>query len=1378
MSSTFRIRLWASCLLLTGVAFVQDPGLLVSDTKLDLGVAPLDFLGRALHAWDAEGAFGQLQNQAYGYFWPMGPFFALGWLVDLPAWVVQRLWLALVMSTALVGAAKVARAFGVRSDLACLVAGFAYALSPRMLTTLGPISIEAWPSAIAPWVLLALVRGTEAGSPRRWAALAGLGVALVGGVNAAATFAVLPMGVVWLLTREPGPRRRALMVWWPVFTFLGTVWWLVPLFVLGAYSPAFLDYIETTQVTTFPTTLFDTLRGTSNWVPYIDPGSRAGHDLITTSLLALDSGVLLMLGIAGMLLPSTRHRAFLAASLLVGVVMVTAGHYGAVEGWFVGDVRSLLDGVLAPLRNVHKFDPIVRLPLVLGLAFVVDHVLATRPTDLAVRVNRVAVVGMALVAVAGSALPAMAGRIAPAGAPSAIPGYWQETADWLAARDDDRTALLVPGSSFGDYQWGTTDDEPLQALASSRWAVRNAVPLAPEGNVRMLDEVERRLAEGKGSAALTRFLARAGVGHVVLRNDLTHQDDVPDPAVVRQAIADSPGLTRVATFGPEIGGEPSLEGEDGERIVVNGGWQAPHPAVEVFGVPSASAQVAASDVAVVAGGPEDLADLTEWGLSPSTPAVLAGDLPDELPTYLAGGLPDNRRTPLVLTDGLRSRTRAFGRIHDGVSAARAADDPEPQDRPSRDFLADGWDEWSTVARVDGVASVAASSSSAEAGTVGGARRGEHRWAALDGDPATAWTSQPWQEESAWWEVRLHTPLASSEVRVTGGPAAPERQVVRVRTPSGVSDSLTVGPGETRTFALPEGATDRIRLESVNGAGGRLEIGEVLLPGVSVERRLVLPSVPASWGDPDAVLLRRDDDHRSGCLRVSDRIGCVPGRERTDEEPHAIRRTFGLQESAQWSAEVTVAPRPGTALERLLTRGQLVDASASSTGVPDPRASALAAIDGDPGTSWLADPDDLRPSLTVTWVGQRRVDRIRMALDPGTAAQLPTRVRLVWPGGEREVALADGQARFAPLRTDRLRIEVLGTDQARGLDFDGQGRELGVGIGEVRLGDRAPLPLQLSRQQADLGCGSGPAVEVEGVRYETAVRAAPADLFAGREATARVCTGEASTTGESTEGLTVPAGELDVDVEASATFLPESVLLQRLDGQAELSAGRGVDGDWSGATARTAGTDGEDRVVALRENLNDGWVASRGTAALASLPVDGWQQGWWLPPGEGAAPVRVEYAADAPYRGGLLAGALAIALLALLVLWSRRWRDDPPPLRERPVPPLAMLSLALLVAGWVAGWTGFAIGLIAAAVLLAAWRGPDALRSSVPWLLGGTALAVACVQALEPWGSAGGWAGERAWPGYVLLFPVVGVAIGAGRYRTRRFHRSAGRSTNR
>ena len=506
-----RVRLGAACVLLVGLAMAQSPGLLVADTKLDLATGPAGFLARATHLWDPVAAAGQLQNQAYGYLFPMGQFFLLGSLADVPGWAVQRLWLALVMCVAFLGVVRLARALGLRSDLALVLCGFAYALSPRMLTTLGPISVEAWPGALAPWVLVPLVVGSEKGSARRAAALSALAVALVGGVNAAAAFAVIPLGALWLLTRSPGPRRRSLMVWWPAFTLLGTLWWLVPLLVLGSYSPPFLDWIESASNTTFSTTLFDTLRGTSDWVPYVDPGSRAGNDLIRLFYLPIDSGVVLLLGLVGLLHRRNPHRGFLSLGVLLGMLMVSAGHLGSVQGWGAVGVQDLLDGVLAPLRNVHKFDPVLRLPLVLGLGWVVDDAanrlsaLRAGRRDLDEQARRLrlrAVLGTAALAVLGTSLPALTGHLTPAGGLVAVPDYWKQTAGWLAARSDQGQALLVPGSSFGDYAWGSPHDEPMQSIARSRWSIRNAVPLVPAGNVRMLDAIESRLAQGRGSSGL------------------------------------------------------------------------------------------------------------------------------------------------------------------------------------------------------------------------------------------------------------------------------------------------------------------------------------------------------------------------------------------------------------------------------------------------------------------------------------------------------------------------------------------------------------------------------------------------------------------------------------------------------------------------------------------------------------------------------------------------------------------------------------------------------------------------------------------------------------------------------------------------------------
>ncbi len=187
------MRLAAVCALLTAAAFLQDPGRIVTDTKLDLAIDPGGWLTRALSLWEPNGWLGQVQNQAYGYLWPLGPFHWFFQTVGLPPWAVQRLWWSVLLCAGFLGVVLLAQRLGIGSPGTRIFAGLVYVLSPRFVTTLGPISAETLPMALAPYVVLPL---TSAGTRTKLgvaAARSALAVAAMGAVNAVATLAVLPL---------------------------------------------------------------------------------------------------------------------------------------------------------------------------------------------------------------------------------------------------------------------------------------------------------------------------------------------------------------------------------------------------------------------------------------------------------------------------------------------------------------------------------------------------------------------------------------------------------------------------------------------------------------------------------------------------------------------------------------------------------------------------------------------------------------------------------------------------------------------------------------------------------------------------------------------------------------------------------------------------------------------------------------------------------------------------------------------------------------------------------------------------------------------------------------------------------------------------------
>ena len=929
--SVERLRLFALSLALTLLMVVQDAGRIAADTKIDLVVDPTRFLGQAVSMWDPLGEGGRLQNQAYGYLFPMGPFFVLARWVDIAPWATQRLWESSLLVAAFLGMYGVARALGVTRFWPAVAAGLAYALTPRVLSEITANSAELLPSMILPWVLLPLVRGAQGGSPRRAAALSGIALLFAGGTNAGATLAILPVPLLWLMTREPGPRRRALVKWFAVVVPLATTWWLIPLLVLGRYSPRFLNWIEAAEDTTVSTSLFASLRGAPHWVTYLGPGWwPAGWSYVSTPEIVVATTMVAAGGLAGLASSRTPNRLFLGACLGAGLVAVTFGHAASVGPVFDDFARRLLDGPLVAFRNVHKFQPLITLPLAAGFGFALQRctsrVMVRRdgaskwrplPARLALLVS-VLVVGAAAIA------PALGNGLVAAARTDSVADWWRGAARWLAVHSEGSRALIVPGAPFPTYLWGETVDEAIQPIAESPWVVRSAAPLAQPGLIRLLDVVEWRHASGRSDPSLAALLARSGIGFVVVRHDL---DNVASSAVqqtlARATLEASPGFRRAVGLGPRIGEAA------GRSWLVDGGAGGPRPAIEIYSVEPAPGRVSllSADGAIRSNGSSDnLATLVDAGLPASTPVLFNDDAVALEEAQILG----------VATDGVRRQQDTFGgpfRRSPTLSATQRF----AGNRPAFDYLPDDIGALSTF-RYLGVADVRASSSAADVRTVFNANPAFAPWSALDGDVDSAWRSAAWHGAvGEWLEVSFDEPIDVASVLVSFAPVGgPMPTTLAVETDTGSATEAVRPSLERQRVAVPPGLTSRIRftVRAVEGGGPGISfsISALEIPGLTPQRTLSVPDI----GTPDVIQFSASSGHRAACLEVPGGTACDASWARRGEEDDALDRTFTLSSDHSYDVAATVRLRPGAPLYHRLDDGSAIMATASSSDGPDAR----------------------------------------------------------------------------------------------------------------------------------------------------------------------------------------------------------------------------------------------------------------------------------------------------------------------------------------------------------------------------------------------------------------------------------------------------------
>jgi len=876
--------------------FTQDPGRLVQETSLTLALEPLAWMGRAFHLWQPGFQFGQVVNQTSGYLFPIGPFFAVAKWLHLPAWWAQRLWIGFVFIAAFWGLVRLSEAMSIGTRWSRVVGGVAYCLAP-VLVVQGGNPAAMMPGALLPWIMLPLVRSSVEGLPRRAAARSGVAIAFIGGVNVAATLAVLPAPLLYLLTRKSRP--RGLLAWWLVAVGLANFLWVVPLILQGHYGLNFLPFEETAKTTTSTASASEALLGTSGWLNFYHlgaPAIPAGWTLVSVPVAIAGTVLIAGIGLSGLALRKMPERFFLVLVLSVGMVLVAAGYGGHLSGVFGAGFRSLIDGPAAAFRNISKFEPLIALSLVLGLV----HLLGL-PTlrELPAQWMRILLTAIAVAVLAAAVIipaPFVRGQLFPSA--FQLPTYWESAANWLNQRAGDETSLLVPASAVPAYNWGQPNAEPFEALLHTPWAVLNVIPLGSVGSIRLMQAVENSLDLGYPASGLADYLARAGVGYLVVRNDLNlGLTGAPSPNQVTAVLAETPGIRLVRQFGPRVSGDRASR-----EVEI---FKVERPVQVVHAYPE-------SDPVILSGGPDSLLSMADAGLlDPKRATLLAGDI----------GASSAARAPgasWVVTDTVQRVDTDFGSVRDNTSYPLTAHQLSPDTgKAPQQFLVVPGIAHQTVAMPIGAAG-ATSSSYGSSGFVLSPAQGPA--SAFDGDPSTMWVANAAGNSVGQWvsldfgrSVRLTAIIVSP---LDDGPFRPRVTRLRITTQRG-SVVRDIPSGESpQILRVPQGRSQWMRLtiekvaaSSVNPGLSGAGLRDVAIPGVTFQLGLSVPSDEAkAFSRPGAnvptYLFSSPINNAAYSFGTASPV-----------EAHLIR-SFEVPRAATFAVTGTVTPRLGSALDAI------------------------------------------------------------------------------------------------------------------------------------------------------------------------------------------------------------------------------------------------------------------------------------------------------------------------------------------------------------------------------------------------------------------------------------------------------------------------------
>lgn len=1269
-------------LVLAAVALVPllltAPGRIATDTRPYLYLDPGEFVARARSVWDPMVHLGTVTHQNLGLIVPMGAWFWIIDLVDLPFWIGQRVWLGGILFAAAAGVLHLGRTMG--WTLAGTAASAAlYAFSPYLVQYATRTSVLLLPFAGLPWLLSLAVRALRVGGWRHPAAFA-LVVGLVGTVNATSLILVGLAPVLWLVhavrTGDATARQAAATAGRIGILCLGaSAWWIAGLLVQARHGIPVLTYTETIDQVATTSAAPEVARGLGYWVAYgrevLDPNVAPAVAYTQNPLLLTLTYLVPGLAIVAALVLRFRDHAFFVLLTVVGIVVGVGAYPVASSSLAAAVFRDAADTTAGlAMRSSTRAVPLVALGIAVFLGRAIEALAPTRRAAMQLATGA-GVVALLL-------LPALwtGGLVDPNfDRPEDLPRHWVEAAAHLDAQPGDGAVLELPGIQFATYRWGTTYEPVTPGLVDRPVIAREQLPFGSPASADLLIALDRRLQEGviepEAIAPVARLL---GAHWVLLRNDLAFERyvSVRPERLWHELTPTPPGLEREASFGDGYENEPDprLPLRDEESLSIPVGAETP-AAVELLAVTDPLDRLRTEPTAggvVLVGDGEGVIDVAAAGLlDAAAPLRYATDLLGE-PERLRSAVGDGAE--LVITDTARKRQRRWRSVRWGTGYTERADEVTADaDRGDGDL------EVFDDPHPESLTTVVQTGATVDASTYGGpfTLDPDARPAlAVDGDPDTAWVVGP-----------ITDPVGASLSVDHDEPVATDRITVTQRAGSATGNAITeidlrVDGGASRRVVLDERSTSaggqeivldgvtsvqevEVRIAAVrtppSRGGSPVGLAEVTVADRVVEEVVVLPSahVRALADDLDGVPL----------TYVLTRLRSDPAEPvRGDEERRLVRRfevpverDFTVAGTARIAADADAATVAGV----LAASGPVVTASSTLPGRPANRPAA--ALDGDPTTAWQSSFRDADGAwleavlpeavalteldLTVVADGRHSVPALVTVTVDGVAQTVEVpHVIDGEPGTTRRLRIP-----LEPVRGRTVRLDVVDAETTSTIDYyTGGPITMPLGIAEVGLGTTVVRPETL-----DTGCRDD-LLTLDGEPVSVRITGATSDALDGRGLDVVSCDDVAVLPGAH-ELRATPGVRTGLD-------LDRVVLRDTSARPAPVPAPPVVDDvrtPGPTVTEATVGA-GDESWLVMAQSDGDAWHASAdGDTLGAPVRIDGGFNGWRLPASHDARSVRVEWRPQRTVdRAIVVSGLTAVLALGILVATRRRrgaWQRD-------------------------------------------------------------------------------------------------------------------------